>query len=114
MKILPVFIILGCFAFSNSFAYISTNPEEPKMYHNKPGESATSDDDIKNKIRSILNSEWLPYDISEVAYTVNEGNVTLTGSVETLSNKKKLEDQIKRIDGVNQIDNRLEIVKKKD
>lgn len=111
MRNLIIFISLGCLAFNTTYAYISSSPEEPKMYHNQPGSSIVTDEDIQNKINAILKSQFLPYEIGDVAFSVTNGKVTLTGTVETLANKKKVEALIKRIDAVNDIDNQIEVVK---
>jgi osmotically-inducible protein OsmY len=113
MKIFSIFVILAFVGCGECQAYYSDqDPDQPKLYHNEPGVSATSDEDIEKKIWYIMKTEWLPYDIGGVAFTVNKGNVTLTGSVETLANKNKIEREIKRIDGVRRIKNRLEVIKK--
>jgi osmotically-inducible protein OsmY len=113
MKTRGIFIILGCVTCCKCFAYYSDpTPDQPKMHHNQPGITGTSDEDIQKKIWKIMRTDWRPYETEGIAFTVKKGNVTLTGSVETLANKNKIERQIKVIDGVNQIDNKLEVIKK--
>lgn len=111
MRNLIIFICLGCLAFNTTYAYISSSSEQPKMYHNQPGSSDVTDEDVENKINDILKTQFQPYEIGDVAFSVTNGKVTLTGTVETLANKRKIEALIKRIDAVNNIDNQIEVVK---
>ncbi len=110
MKKILFLVFFGVVA--NAEAYIDVmDKDEPKLYHNKPGVRGTSDEDITNKIWQILFDNWHPYEISDVTFEVQKGNVTLIGSVNTLGDKNKIERMIKAIEGVNQIENHLEVIK---
>lgn len=46
-------------------------------------------------------------------YHQSSGNVNLSGSVDTLENKNKVEESVRKIDGVKQVNNQISIVKEK-
>ncbi len=78
---------------------------------NDNNQKAVSDQEIKRKIQEKLDSGWFSKGFQNVSFDVNNGNVTLRGSVDTLENKKKVEDSVRNIDGVRQVNNQITIVK---
>lgn len=67
-----------------------------------------SDQEIEKKIKSNLSS-WFSNEYQNVSYDVNNGYVVLRGSVNTLEDKKKVEDAVRKIDGVKQINNQITV-----
>lgn len=70
-----------------------------------------SDQEIRRKIHEALNSGWVSKGFQNVSFDVNNGNVNLKGSVDSLENKNKIEESVKKIDGVRQVNNQITIVK---
>lgn len=70
-----------------------------------------SDQEISRKIQDTLSSGWFSRGFEGVSFDVNNGNVNLRGSVDTLENKNKVEDSVRKIDGVRQVNNQITIVK---
>ncbi len=85
--------------------------DQQKGYDNNRGYGNSSDQEIDKKIRDTLSSGWFSKGFQDVDFKVNNGNVLLTGSVNTLENKNKVEDSVKKIDGVRQVNNQITIVK---
>ena len=71
----------------------------------------SSDQEINKKIQDTLSSGWFFKGFKNVSFDVNNGNVNLRGSVDTLENKNKVEDAVRKIDGVRQVNNQIAIVK---
>lgn len=70
-----------------------------------------SDQEINKRIHDTLSSGWFSKGFKNVYFDVNNGVVNLRGSVDTLENKNKVEDSVKKIDGVKQVNNQITIVK---
>jgi osmotically-inducible protein OsmY len=70
-----------------------------------------SDQELSRKIQETLSSGWFSQGFQHVSFDINNGNVNLMGSVDTIENKNKLEDTIKKIDGVKEVNNQITIVK---
>lgn len=69
-----------------------------------------SDKDIIDEIeKALLLEEEISTD--NIIVTCENGKVTLTGSVDTLEDKQKIEDIVEDISGVAIINNDLEVVK---
>lgn len=79
---------------------------------NRNDQKIVSDQDITNKIRGALSSGWFSKGYENVSYQVNNGYVTLTGTVETLKNRTDVEHRITKIDGVKQVDNQITVTGK--
>ena len=73
----------------------------------------TSDQEIKKKIQDTLSSGWFSKGFQNVSADVNNGNVNLSGSVDTMENRNKIEESVRKIDGVKQVNNQISIVKEK-
>lgn len=72
---------------------------------------SASDQEINTKIRDALGSGWFSKGYENVSYDVNNGNVTLRGSVDTIENKNKVEESVRKIDGVRQVNNQITVDK---
>lgn len=78
----------------------------------KDGNQRTgSDQEIRRRIHETLSSGWFSKGFQDVSFDVNNGNVNLKGSVDSLENKNKIEENVKKIDGVRQVNNQITIVK---
>ena len=67
-----------------------------------------SDDRIKEDINDRLSDDVF-IDATEIDVTVNQGEVTLTGTVETRSAKRRAEDIAEEVSGVKNVENRLRL-----
>ena len=70
-----------------------------------------SDQAINKKIQDKLSPDWLSKGFKNISYDVNNGTVTLKGSIDTLENKNTIEESVRKIDGVKQVNNQIQIVK---
>lgn len=68
-----------------------------------------SDDRIKDDISDRLSDDVF-VDASEIEVTVNQGEVTLTGTVNTRSEKRRAEDIAEEVSGVRNVENRIRLV----
>jgi osmotically-inducible protein OsmY len=67
-----------------------------------------SDDRIKEDINDRLSDDVF-IDASEIEVTVNDGEVTLTGSVGTRTEKRRAEDIAEEVSGVKNVENRIRL-----
>lgn len=104
-KILFNFLLFGS---SSVFAAISNPP-----YNIYPIETMQYDQDLEltNAIEEKLKQGRRLHKYENVFFSVSYGNVTLTGYVETLSDKTQITRDILGIKGVRQIDNQLTVQK---
>ena len=73
-----------------------------------PRNYSRSDDRIKEDINDRLSDD--PFvDASEIEVTVSNGEVTLTGSVDDRSNKRRAEDLAEAVSGVKNVENRIRV-----
>lgn len=70
-----------------------------------------SDQEISKKIHDEIAGGWLSKGYEKVTFEVNNGNVMLRGSVDTQDDKNKIEEKVKKIDGVKQINNQIIVAK---
>lgn len=68
-----------------------------------------SDQDLTKKIRDKIGSGWFSRGYEDVQVAVNNGNVTLAGTVRTIDDKQKVEKEVRKIDGVKNVDNRISV-----
>lgn len=74
-------------------------------------QKAVSDQEINNRVKNALSSGWFSSGYQGVTVDVNNGKVTLRGAVDTLENKNKVEDAVRKIDGVRQVSNQITVAK---
>lgn len=87
--------------------YYDNNPLSENDVNQKP----VSDMEIRKKIEDKMTSGWFSKGFQNVTFDVNHGNVDLKGSVDTLESKNKVEESVKKIEGVRQVNNHITIVK---
>ncbi len=80
-------------------------------YQANAGQRSASDQEIYKKVQDTLGSGWFSKGFQNVSFDVNNGVVNLTGSVDTIENKNKIDDSVKKIDGVRQVNNQLVVAK---
>lgn len=73
-----------------------------------PSNYTRSDDRIKEDVCDRLTDDW-QVDASEVTVSVDEGEVTLDGTVESRAAKRRAEDCAERISGVRHVQNNLRV-----
>ena len=78
---------------------------------NAATQSSASDQELVKKIHSALSSGWLSKGYQNVSFDVDNGVVNLKGSVDTLESKNRIEGDMKKIDGVRQVNNQITVRK---
>lgn len=74
---------------------------------------SVSDNEILNRIRKKIGSGWFSNEFEKVSYDVNNGNVLLRGTVNSLDEKDKAEQNVKKIEGVKSVTNEITVTGKK-
>ncbi|MBA2369262.1 MAG: BON domain-containing protein [Candidatus Protochlamydia sp.] len=75
------------------------------------GRQAASDQGIRQEIQDELSPGWFAEGYPNVTFDVNNGDVILRGTVDSLRNKNSIEKGVKKIVGVNKVDNQLKVSK---
>jgi osmotically-inducible protein OsmY len=91
-------------SFNNQQGYYA-NRQDPSQNNENPN----SDPQISKRINDAVGPGWLSKGYPNVTFEVNNGNVTLSGTVNSLDDKKKIEDSVRKIDGVRQINNQITV-----
>lgn len=83
--------------------------QQQGQYRGKgPRNYSRSDDRIKEDINDRLSDD--PFiDASDIEVTVNNGDVTLTGTVDHRSTKRRAEDLAEAVSGVKNVENRIRV-----
>lgn len=66
------------------------------------------DDELSKNVHDSLYG-WISKRNNNIAFEVNDGVVTLTGFVESQEEKNKIEESVKNIRGVKQVDNKINV-----
>lgn len=66
-----------------------------------------SDQDLLKKISDKIGSGWFSKGYENVNAQVNNGNVTLTGTVKTMDDKEKVEKEVRNIRGVRSLNSQI-------
>lgn len=64
---------------------------------------AITDEEIASDVHDILGANWISSGYPDVTFDVKNGVVTLRGNVPTQDEKNKLENSIKKVEGVRQV-----------
>ena len=94
-------------SYGNQKGYYDNNAMHDKDDSQRP----LSDMEVKKKIEEKLGSTWFSKGFQNVTFDINHGNVSLRGSVDSLENKNKVEDSIKKIDGVRSVHSEITVTK---
>lgn len=70
-----------------------------------------SDQEIKQEIHDSIGSGWFSKGYENVLFDVQNGFVTLRGTVDSHESSRKVEDSVKKIEGVRQVNNQIAISK---
>lgn len=73
-----------------------------------------ADRDLDKRVRDAISSGWFSRGYQGVRIRINNGNVMLRGIVDSEENKKKVEDTVRKIDGVKQVDNQIRVKQDRD
>ena len=93
-----------------SYGYYET--AEGDRYAADQNQKTVSDQDIQRKVHNALSS-WFSNEYKNVSFDVNNGVVTLRGTVNTEEEKRKAEDSVRKIDGVRQVNNQINVTEAK-
>jgi osmotically-inducible protein OsmY len=77
----------------------------------KDGSQRSDDQEVIKKVGDTLSSGWFSKGFQDVSFEVYKGNVYLRGIVDTHENKNKIEDSIKKIEGVVLVNNQITVKK---
>lgn len=69
-----------------------------------------SDQELTQKLHDTLSAGWLSKGYPNVSYEVLNGRVVLKGTVESEDDRNKIEDNIRKINGVRQVNNQIRVV----
>ena len=64
---------------------------------------------INKKIREKLGGGWISSGYDTIGLKTTQGNVTITGTVETTSEVQKITDEVRKVDGVKNITNNVTV-----
>jgi len=73
-----------------------------------PPEKAVSDENLTTVLRNMI-KRFFPLESDNVHVQVKQGKVVLTGKVKTLWARNEIEKEVRRVQGVREVDNKLEI-----
>lgn len=71
-------------------------------------QQSAGDDEISKNVQETIYG-WFSSGNKNVAFEVNDGVVTLTGIVNSPEEKSKIEDSVKKIKGVKQVNNKINV-----
>lgn len=71
--------------------------------HFKPTPRTIMDDEIAKNVHGILSGNWLSHGYPDVTFDVNNGTVNLRGVVDTRDEKNKVEQSVRKVEGVKNI-----------
>lgn len=72
-----------------------------------------SDQDVAKEVHDILEADWLSSGYPDVTFDVNNGVVNLRGRVTSLDDKTKLENSVRKVDGVKQVKSDVTVIQDK-
>lgn len=89
--------------------------DQPRNYNNPYGRSdnqkPASDQEVNKKIQDAIGSGWFSKGYQGVSFDVNNGNVTLRGTVDSQENRNKVEEAVRKIEGVRNVNNQITITR---
>lgn len=83
--------------------------QDRQNYAQSNGQKPVSDKDLADKIHDKLSPGLFSKGHDQVTYEIYNGVVTLRGSVNTLKDKQEVEQTIKEIDGVRNVNNQIAV-----
>lgn len=82
---------------------------QPAILNQPATPKAGGDEDINKNINTIVGSGWFSKGYENVSFGVNNGVVTLSGTVNSQDDKNKIQDAISRLGGVKQVVNQITV-----
>lgn len=70
-----------------------------------------SDQEVNREIRKALGSGWFSKGFDGVSFHVQNGNVNLRGTVDSIESKEKIEEKVKSIKGIATVTNNITVAK---
>lgn len=95
---------------SRAGSYNAYDQKDNARFYQKNGAAAT-DQTIRKQIQDLLAPGYFSKGYPTVIFELQDGVVTLKGTIDTQENKSSLEESISGIDGVKRIDNQIKVVK---
>lgn len=65
--------------------------------------------DLNKRVREALSGGWFSSGYKNVTFEVNGANVTLRGTVDSNEHKKNAEDAVRKVDGVQNVNNQITV-----
>ncbi len=104
-----MFKYIGILALSMAAFSFAADWQAKSLSTNAANLASTSDQQIANKIREKIGSSFLSKSLSQLSVQVNNGFVTLSGSVKTYSDKEAVEREVRSIEGVKQLNSQISV-----
>jgi osmotically-inducible protein OsmY len=116
MKTKSLIIASLCSAVFISTAQADQNPTNSTYQYQKnqqdsfkPTPRTIMDDEIAKNVHHVLAGNWLSHGYPDVSFDVNNGAVNLRGVVDTQEEKNKVEQAVKKIDGVKSVKSEINV-----
>lgn len=76
--------------------------------NNGNGQARVADDSqVSDKVKDVVAGGWFASGNRKVEFDVANGNVTLRGTVDSVDEKNKIEQDVRKIDGVRNVNNQI-------
>ncbi|MFV0339398.1 MAG: BON domain-containing protein [Parachlamydiaceae bacterium] len=114
MSKLFTIIVLGSASILSADQYYSGYSNGKGYYQENQGQySQQSNQEISKKVKEVIGagSGWFSKRFEHVSFDVNNGTVTLKGTVDSEDNKISLEETVKKISGVTRVNNEITIAR---
>jgi osmotically-inducible protein OsmY len=79
-------------------------------YEARDYQLGNSDQEANKEIRKALGSGWFSKGFDHVTFHVQNGNVNLRGTVDSVESKEKIEEKVKSIKGIATVTNNITVV----
>lgn len=89
------------------YGYEGSDQNQP-MNQNAPRDGQIDDQKISNDVQDELNT-WFSNAYKKITFTVNQGAVTLRGTVETQKDRAAIVDKVRKIKGVRSVNNQINV-----
>lgn len=92
-----------------AFCLTSQLQADPSIQHSQE-RIYTSDQELANTIKQKIGSGWITKGYDQIDILVQNGIVTLQGSVQTEKDRETVEKRVRNIDGVKGLDSRITVL----
>lgn len=93
--------------------YYGNRPANNKDYYSHPqarSPATEQDESIAKDIRVAIGAGYFTKGYEKVSGSVRNGNVVLVGSVDTLKDKEAVENAVRKVNGVHNVENNIKVV----